>query len=68
MTLLASFIVQNSLQRIQSCEAVPFCILYSPFPPSKNFFGKVINSVSMYPSALFFAQNFTKILRADPEL
>ena len=37
-----------------------------PFAPN-NFFGKIINIILIYLLASFIAQNFKKILSADPE-
>ena len=65
MYLLAHFILQNLkifLAMIQSYEDVPFSSPKWPICPEQNFFGKIIDTIFIYLSALFIVQNFLKFL------
>ena len=69
--LLALFTVQNLkkfLQQIQSYEDAPFLGPKWSICPKQIFFWKIINNILISLLAPFTAQNFIKILPADPEL
>ena len=50
------------LEPIQSYEDVPFSSPKWPICPEQNFFGKIIDTIFIYLSALFIVQNFLKFL------
>ena len=70
ISLLAPLIVQYKTI-IAADPELWWCTILGPewlICPEGEFFGKAIDMISMYISALFIAQNLKKILKADPEL
>ena len=70
ISLLAPLIVQYKTIIVADPELWG-CTILGPewlICPEEELFGKAIDMISMYISALFIVQNVKKILRADPEL